>query len=36
MYLAVCDNNKEERNTALSLLDAWQAEHGVTLRRKAF
>lgn len=36
MYLAVCDNNKEERDTVLSLLDACQAEHGVTLRRKEF
>lgn len=36
MYLAVCDDKKEELDIVLSLLDQWQAEHGITLRRKAF
>lgn len=36
MYLAVCDDNPEELNTVLSLLDVWQAERDVFLRRKAF
>ena len=36
MYLAVCDDNKKELDTVLSLLDRWQAEHDVPLRRKAF
>lgn len=36
MYLAVCDDKKEELDTILSLLDAWQAEHDVPLGRKTF
>ncbi|MDE6107917.1 MAG: LytTR family DNA-binding domain-containing protein [Oscillospiraceae bacterium] len=36
MYLAVCDDKTEELEAVLSLLDIWQAEHGVTLRCKTF
>ena len=36
MYLAVCDDNREELDAVLSLLDAWQAERGAALRCKAF
>ena len=36
MYLAVCDDNREELVVVLSLLDEWQARRGVTLRRKVF
>lgn len=36
MYLAVCDDKKEELDTVLSLLDQWQVRHDVPLRRKAF
>ena len=36
MYLAVCDDKKEELNAVLSLLDQWQTEHDVPLRHKAF
>ena len=36
MYLAVCDDKKEELDAVLSLLDAWQADRGLPLRRKAF
>lgn len=36
MYLAVCDDKKEELDAVLALLDAWQAEHEITLRRRAF
>lgn len=36
MYLAACDDNKEELNTVSSLLDEWQAEHHIALRRKEF
>ena len=36
MYIAVCDDKKDELDAVLSLLDAWQTERGVTLRRKAF
>lgn len=36
MYLAVCDDNKEELDAVLSMLDAWQAEHNDTLRRRTF
>lgn len=36
MYLAVCDDKKEELNTVLSLLGQWQNEHNVSLRCKAF
>lgn len=36
MYLAVCDDKKEELDNLLSLLDAWQAEHDTPLRLKAF
>lgn len=36
MYLAVCDDKKEELNAVLSLLDQWQAEYDICLRYKAF
>ena len=36
MYLAVCDDKKEELDAILSLLDAWQTKHKVSLRCKAF
>ena len=36
MYLAVCDDKKEELNAILSLLDEWQGERDFPLRRKAF
>ena len=36
MYLAVCDDKKEELNAVLSLLDAWQEDRGIPLRRKAY
>lgn len=36
MYLAVCDDKQEELDAVLSLLDAWQEEHDIPLRRKAF
>ena len=36
MYLAVCDDKREELDAVLSLLDAWQARHDTVLRRKAF
>lgn len=36
MYLAVCDDKKEELDKVLSLLDQWQTGHGVPLRRMAF
>lgn len=36
MYLAVCDDKKEELDAITSLLDTWQAERDITLRRKTF
>lgn len=36
MYLAVCDDKKDDLYAMLSLLDLWQSEHGVTLRRRTF
>ena len=36
MYLAVCDDKKEDLEALLSLLDAWQARRNISLRRKAF
>ena len=36
MYLAVCDDKREELDAVLSLLDAWQARHNTVLRRKMF
>lgn len=36
MYLAVCDDKKEELDAVLSLLDRWQEEHDILLRRKVF
>lgn len=36
MYLAVCDDNKEDLNSIISLVDMWQVEHGATLSRRAF
>ena len=36
MYLAVCDDKKEELDTVLALLDQWQTERDVPLRRMAF
>lgn len=36
VYLAVCDDKKEELDTILSLLGVWQAKHAATLRCKAF
>lgn len=36
MYLAVCDDKKEELDIVLSLLDQWQTEHDTALRRKTF
>lgn len=36
MYLAVCDDKREDLNAVLSLLDAWQAERGIILHRKTF
>lgn len=36
MYLAVCDDNKEELDAILSLLDQWQAQRGAALERKVF
>ena len=36
MYLAVCDDKREELDAVLSLLDAWQARHNTVLRRKVF
>lgn len=36
MYLAVCDDNKEDLDSMLSLLDIWQAEQGVSFQRRAF
>ena len=36
MYLAVCDDNKEELGAVFSILEAWQAECGSALRCRAF
>ena len=36
MYLAVCDDNREELDAVLSLVDTWKAGRGATLRCKAF
>ena len=36
MYIAVCDDKREELNAISSLLDEWQTKHDTTLRRKAF
>ena len=36
MYLAVCDDNREELDAVLSLLGAWRAERGGGLRVRAF
>ena len=36
MYLGICDDKPEDLEAMLSLLDAWQEERGVVLRRKAF
>lgn len=36
MYLAVCDDKKEELEEVSSLLKAWQAERDTTLRCKSF
>ena len=36
MYLAVCEDQKEDLNTACSLLDTWEAERNAAMRRKAF
>lgn len=36
MYLAVCDDNKEELDAVLSQLDAWQAQHNTTLHYRSF
>ena len=36
MYLAVCEDQKEDLNAACSLLDTWEAERNAAMRRKAF
>ena len=36
MYLAVCDDKKEELDAILSMLDEWQKKRDVPLRRGAF
>ena len=36
MYLAVCEDQKEDLNTACSLLDTWETERNAPVRRKAF
>lgn len=36
MYLAVCDDKKEELDRVLALLDQWQAQRDATLRRRVF
>lgn len=36
MYLALCGDNAEDLDAVCSLLDAWVAEHGAAVRRKAF
>ena len=36
MYLAVCEDDKTDLDAVCSLLDAWTAEHGANLHRRAF
>lgn len=36
MYLALCDDKKEELDAVLSLLEQWQKEHDAALRYKIF
>lgn len=36
MYLAVCDDKKEDLDTVLSLLDRWQTERDIPLHRMVF
>ena len=36
MYLAVCEDKKEDLDWVCSLLDAWGAAHDAVMRRKAF
>ena len=36
VYLAVCDDKKEELDRILALLDAWQKTHDAVLHRKVF
>lgn len=36
MYLAVCDDKREELERILSLLDVWQEKHDTVLHRKTF
>ena len=36
MYLAVCDDKKEELASVLSLLDQWEKQRGVPLQSRAF
>ena len=36
MYLAVCEDDKNDLDAVCSLLDAWAAEHDANLRRKVF
>lgn len=36
MYLAVCDDRKEELDALLSLLEKWERKHDAALRPKAF
>ena len=36
VYLAICEDDKNDLDAVCSLLDAWQAERGANLRRKAF
>ena len=36
MYLAVCEDDKNDLDAVCSLLDAWQEEHCAALRRKVF
>ena len=36
MYLAVCEDQKEDLDAVCSLLDTWEAEHDAGVRHKAF
>ena len=36
MYLAVCEDQKEDLDTVCSMLDVWEAEHDAAMRRKVF
>ena len=36
MYLAVCEDDKNDLDTVCSLLDAWVAERDAAVRRKVF